>query len=205
MRYLIALVFAASLYAQDIGFNFRETAGYVTDGASQTYVIRDTYPTTRAGFTFGWTDITNVIHQNRTLANDVRLAGINYLPAGVTADFKVDLGALGGPGDFDIRIALGDPASAFIGQNLVVKDNTTTLFTIGGSQNNNEFIDASNVVRTAAAWPGSNIATRVTVTSSFLVFTLGGSSYNTLAHIEISRVVGIHSVTLTRKRVQVSQ
>jgi hypothetical protein len=204
MRYLIALLFVGSLFGQDIAFNFRANSSYVLDGSGQTYVLCDAYPTTRAGVTMGWTDTSNCVPADRTTSNDVRLAGINYLPAGVTSDFKVDLTALGGAGNYDIRIALGDPVSAFIGQSLVVKDNTSTLFSIGGSQNNNEFIDASNVARTAAAWPGSNVAIRVTVTSSFLVFTMGGSSYNTLAHISISRVVSGSSVA-TRKRVVVTQ
>jgi hypothetical protein len=204
MRYLIALLFVGALYGQDIGLNFRGTAGYVTDGSGQTYVVGDAYPTTRAGITFGWTDTSSLVPVDRTTSNDVRLAGINYLPAGVTSDFKVDLTALGGAGNYDIRIALGDPVSSFIGQSLVVKDNAATLFSIGGSQGNNQFIDASNAVRTAAAWPGSNVAVRVTCTSSFLVFTMGGSSYNTLAHISISRVVSGSSVA-TRKRVVVTQ
>ena len=37
-----------------VGINFRATAGFVTDGAGETYSLGEAYPVTRGGQTFGF-------------------------------------------------------------------------------------------------------------------------------------------------------
>lgn len=163
------------------GFNFRATSGYVTDGVNETYVIStDTYPTIRNGVTFGREDAFGFF-LDRLNTNDRRLAGV----MGDATDLKRFRVDLPGTGSVSIRLALGDPSSA---QSVrwVTKDNVTTLDTYIGTPPANSFIDASGVTRTAAAWPGSNVAvTRSFASQIFRLQTTGASGTSVVAHITL--------------------
>jgi hypothetical protein len=147
--------------ASDIGFNFRETSGFVTDGADETYVTADSYPTTRAGWTFGW-ESPGIDMRDRDSGVDRRLAGANFTSGG--DDFRVDLPATG---DYDVRLAAGDTTFA-VQPEFTVRDDTTTFITISGSVSADNYLDAANTSRTEAAWPGSNVAVTQTFASTIL-------------------------------------
>jgi hypothetical protein len=95
----------------DKGFNFRQTSGFVTDGANETYVLSgDSYPATRNGVTFGWEDAPSG-DRDRNSGIDRRLAGMNFVSSAAGASayrFRVDLPAAG---DYAVRLAIGDEAN----------------------------------------------------------------------------------------------
>lgn len=170
------------------GFNFRATSGYVVDGADETYVIAtDTYPTTRNGVTFGWEDTANLENRDRTTSQDRRLAGINFTSTGSIDRFRVDLPATG---TYIIRLALGDTVAQSTAK-VEIKDNITSLFIIGPhAVTGTKYWDASDVERTAAAWPTDNISVQQTFGSMIFRAHLGNSTgVSPLAHIYISNVV----------------
>lgn len=180
--------------AWDKGFNFRGSAGYVTDGANETYVTSDAYPTTRNGVTFGWT-AGGADAGDRSLTNAVELAGRNEtVNTGTQSVFRIDLPAAG---DYDIRLANGSPSANQDAQYLEIFDGATSVLVNdnrGHSNAVNEFYDATNVKRTAAAWPGSNLPRRVTFSGTVLTLKLGtpASDINStdIAHLFLSQVVG---------------
>ncbi len=93
--------------AWDKGFDFRATAGFVTDPADCTYVlISDTSPTTRNGATFVWTNTGGLDSRDRTTSGDTRLSGINFATANATWTLT-----LPGAGVYDIWMACGDAAA----------------------------------------------------------------------------------------------
>ena len=156
------------------GFNFRATAGYVTDGTGETYSIGEAYPTTRsmagggASVTFGWNQSVAANSRDRTTAspNAPELSGINYTTStGSAITFQVDLPSAG---SYIIRVAAGDAGAANNHSFWTVFDGTTALITSTEttlSQNN--FVDAGLTTRTASAWQSSNTA----VTKTFATTT----------------------------------
>src|SRR5262245_23091075 len=137
----------------DRGFNFRATAGFVTDGPVSTYVIGDTYPTTRNGVTFGWESgfqAGNV--RNRNASIDVQLAGINFCPSGQQGIFRVDLPATG---NFAFYLANGDAGSSQQAQYWEIRDNNTVLFSFQDDDGtaSGHFNDANGVDLTTVTWP----------------------------------------------------
>src|SRR5678816_4027126 len=134
----------------DMGFNFRATSGFVTDGAEQTYVLTaDTYPTTRGGFTFGWVILNDSpTAVDRDSGIDVRLAGINYLPGyggvGILSQsyFRVDLPTTG---SYTIHLALGDTFSK-TNMRGEVRDSATDLAFVvdAASLSANHWLDATD-------------------------------------------------------------
>lgn len=172
------------------GFDFRATSAFVSDPAGTTYVLTaNTYPTTRAGATFGWTDPFSVRDaRDRSAAGDARLAGIVFTSsASGTLLFTYDLPAAG---TYDINLALGDFSGAS-SPVCKIRDNTTVLTTISGmSPAANNYVDATGVTRTAAAWPGSNAAFRATFASTKLVLEMGPQIANitAIAHLLVTEV-----------------
>lgn len=168
----------------DVGFNFRGTSGYVTDGVGETYVIdADNYPTTRGGATFGEED-EFLFNLDRNAANDRRLAGVKA-DSVIGRRFRVDLPATG---DYDIHLALGDAASAQT-HKWDTKDDTTTLDTYNVMSSSNQFFDASGVQRTAANWPGSEVSvTRTFASTIFRLQTNAASSTAAVAHLRLVQV-----------------
>src|SRR5262245_51825396 len=99
------------------GLNFRNSAGFVTDAADDTYVIEtspgsgngEAYPVTRNGVTFGYTTAnSNVQVRDRNSGNNAKLAGMHF-PAGESPvnKVRVDLTAAG---QYNVRLAMGDPS-----------------------------------------------------------------------------------------------
>ena len=173
--------------AFDKGFNFRGSAGFVTDGTDETYVIGDLYPTTRNGVTFGWNGaVSNTIDRDNGV--DRRLAGLNNVV--ITTVFSVDLPAAG---SYSIRLAIGDVGASAVDQMFYVKDTSTILLSFEFLDTAAaEFYDASVVKRTSAAdWVANNAAVQVSFSTTTFnlenVLESGGGSR--IAHIFISEVM----------------
>lgn len=171
----------------DKGWNFRQTSGYVTDGANETYAITsDTYPTTRNGATFGWT-VAPSGDRDRNSALDRRIAGIAF-GSGV-GTFRVDLPATG---SYSIRLAMGDSTTAQTASKVLIKDNTSTVLTIGPHNPDGAgHYDATNTYRSNAAWPGSNVAASLSFATTTLFLTLEVATTNSvIAHLFVSQTGG---------------
>jgi hypothetical protein len=171
----------------DIGFNFRDTSGFVTDGTNETYVLKnDIYPTVRAGQTFGWDIIVSSV--DRSASVDRRLAGLNYFAS--VRNFRVDLPATG---TYAFHLALGDQGFAETACKIIVLDNATPLLTIGPhNPSAGSFYDATDVQYSAAAWPTSEAGVNLTfaTTICFVQLAADGSHPDTLAHIRLVAVSG---------------
>jgi len=156
--------------AFDMGFNFRNTAGYVTDQNFAVPVLAEAFPhtyTNTNGFSInaGWT-VAPGGSQDRTNTNDARIAGDNYTAnAGTPSNFQVDLssGSAPGAGTYTIDLAMGDSQAARTGE-FRLKDNATVLIdgTNGGAgfvTNTGHFIDATLTDVTASvAWTGTTVS-----------------------------------------------
>lgn len=184
----------------DIAVNFRATSGFVTDGANETYSLGEAYPTTRSSKTFGWSSSIVGQGRDRNSGIDRRLAGINYLANNVTTEFRLDLPATG---IADIHIACGD-ASSVNHAKWEIYDDSTLIATIDKMPNfasNEQYLDASNVVRlSAAAWTSSEVAISHTFSSQILRIRppsggSGGANVNVIAHVRV-----VQSATSNRRR-----
>lgn len=186
------------------GFNFRATSGYVTDASDETYVIGDSYPTTRTingtSVTFGWESVPGDGTRNRTTNSSYapELSGIAQVQSGQASSeyiFRVDLPAAG---DYSIRLGAGDAGN--LGSNPVffaVRDTTTDLITQSQTTPTG-FLDASLVDRTTAAlWKSNNVA--VTKTFSTTIFRFAckrpTSGSSCIAHIKITQAATSSSGT----------
>lgn len=176
-----------------IGINFRQTSGYVTDGTNETYCVGDAYSTSRGdcgggvAAVFGWESGFSAGNtRDRNAVVDRRLAGINFDTTTVNAVFRLDLPSAG---TYEIRLALGD-ASTSLYKGGLVKDDTTTVITIanGSSGSAAEYYDASDTLRTYLTWPGSNSAQSVNFSSTILRYAMGATaSTNVIAHLFAKR------------------
>jgi hypothetical protein len=142
------------------GFNFRDTAGFVTDGTNEEDVsvakgggtAAYPYSETIDGDTFncGWiSGMGNM--RDRNAGNDRRLAGCHFATNGTDSDgnraFVIDLPAAG---DYEIRLAFGDTSGD--DHYWKVFDDTTLLETVGPKTNAaNEWFDANGTNHTSSA------------------------------------------------------
>lgn len=181
------------------GINFRQTSGYVTDGASDTYCLGEAYPTTRGGLTFGFPASAAADMRNRATSVDARLAGgYGRANASATVDFRLDLPA---PGQYDISLALGD-ANHAQNHRVLIKDNATTLHTINVATPIAEWADATGATyEFSPAWVSGQTPVRLTFASTTLILTLGGHSSATLstflAHLKVTPVGDTTPPTIT--------
>ena len=156
------------------GFDFRNTAGFVTDPAGDTYVLATTaYPTTVNGVTFGWLQTPQVQARDRNAQLDPRLAGINFVNNGSPATFDVDLPS---PGTYSLSVALGDAGyqQCWVQCQVQFLDGSTVLATLTvGSTQLSYFYDAQGNNWSAAAWPTSNLSQQVTLTGTHLTVVVG--------------------------------
>ena len=169
----------------DIGINFRATAGYVTDGANQTYcLMTDFYPVTRGGATFGWeAGGGEVDARDRNSGNDPRLAGQNHSLSTTAPDFRLDVTA----GDRLVHAAFGDAGFAHpVGWD--VKDGTTTFFTNSGSTSAGQrFDDATGVELTETTWLTNEASVARTFASTILRITpTSAAAAQAIAHVRVN-------------------
>jgi len=187
----------------DLGFNFRSTAGYVTDPAYGVPVLGESYPHTYTNangdsINAGWTDVTNFVVANRSATNDPRIAGVNFQNTQDATDtFQVDLasGSNPGAGAYTIDIAWGDH-SVFMRGSYILYDNTTSLISSGTQAlNNGQYIDATGALVTATTtWTGATASKTFATTTAKLTSTgahLGGySGFPVLAHFRLTLQAG---------------
>jgi len=172
----------------DKAINCRATAGYVTDGAGQTYCLpTDVYPVTRGGQTFGLNTTISDGGRDRSLTVDVRLAGqIHATNNGTQYTLRVDLDETG---LHNITLAIGDATTAQGYQYVELYDNATLITTIDDTTGTaaGGFDDANGTEWTAANWPGSNTKLQHNFTSTILNITFGAPAAQlnstTIAHV----------------------
>ena len=172
------------------GYNFRSTAGFVTDGTDEFPVHKTTTYSAPQGY--GFDSTTGLDDRDRNSGVDRRLAGIVFATA-FTRIFRVDLPAAG---DYDISVAMGDYDGAQSWK-LVFKDGATTLFTVVGATSGAfKFLDATQVERNPDeggsppnnGWPLHNVAQSVTFAGTILTVELQdpGGGASGLAHFSIT-------------------
>ena len=178
------------------GINFRQTSGYVTDTAGNTYSTGEVYPTTRGGLTFGFATNETANTRNRDSSIDSRLAGIHFSTnAGAAKSFRLDLPD--GPGIYRVRLGIGD-YSGPQNNRVVIKDDATPLATVELATLIERFTDASlsgsgTGGNLAATWAASNVSAELNFPSGILRLELGSFSGGTtlstaLAHVAVEFV-----------------
>lgn len=174
----------------DIGINFRATAGYVTDGANQTYCLHtDFYPVTRGGFTFGWEAAGGEVDsRDRSTGVDVRLAGLNKSLSTTAPDFRLDLDAANAK---VVHAAFGDQGFGVpVGWD--IKDDTTTFQTNSGSTSaGNRWDDAGGTERTETTWPTDEAGVNRTFAAARIRLTpTTAASEQNVAHLRVVDAAG---------------
>lgn len=206
---LIVCVCTPTFGAWDKGFDFRATAGFVTDPANTTYVIEtEAYPTVRNSSTFGWNSTTCLNpdggggSRDRDSGIDARIAGINFIGnTNTPCTFRVDLPAAG---TYKIQLGAGDAGGNAQTNYIDVRDNTTNVISLRpcNSAATPTFCDANGSTYNAATWPGSE----VTITANFATTTLnlvlgdasaGSGTNSVISHLFISQVVQASTPTIT--------
>src|SRR5271157_1591588 len=182
------------------GFDFRNTANFLTDPPGNTYALPSTtYPTTVNGVTFGWTTPSLVQARDRSTSVDQRLAGINYVNNGSPATFYVELPSAG---TYNVSLAMGDEGYEQCWTQCQVQflDGSTVLATVtGGPTNPGYFYDAKgdnwSAAKgnnwSAAAWPTSNLSQQVTLAGTRLTVVVGTShstgDFTTIAYLGVTQ------------------
>lgn len=183
--------------------NFRATSGFVSGDSADAHIETSTgnnYPTVSAqGVTLGWTSAASSIDRRNVSAGiNPKLAGIAASNSGVTAcNYRVNLTALGGPGTYRIRVAMGDDDNARPNQKLEVFDDSSSLgVLINGPAANHRWLDATGVELTATTWPTDNDYVDLVFTSNIANFLFGTGSNNwAVSHISIEKLVTGPTVT----------
>ncbi len=166
-------------------FNFRSTSTFVTDGAGETYVLGDVYPTVRDGLTFGWASSLSKIDRSTSVA---RLAGGNFIASG-TREFRVDLDFAG---NYVIEAAFGDDGAQHTDFDLI--DNTTVFKSVTGTAGATaakEYLDANGIIRTSRTdWVNNNTSISRTFGSTIFKVKIidDGSANAILSHLKITSV-----------------
>ncbi len=185
------------------GFNFRQTAAFITDTGNNTYVIQlntfnepiDTYPTTRNSVTFGWVHEINhedIGVRDRSVTPGEKFAGkvfnSNVTVSGV---FRVDLPQTG---TYRVRVAQGDYSYGSAVCTGGIKDNTTVKTTWDATTSAaNKWIDATGVERTSDSdWTTNNAYWEGTFSSTILYLIIGNDvdKVGNVAHMEIDQMPG---------------
>lgn len=183
------IVSAGGFAAFDKGFDFAVTSNFVTHPANTTYVLSDepstpdVYPTPRNASTFGWNIGSGLQGRNRNASLDPRLASTAWNDS--SNYFLADLAAAG---TYNITVAVGDASNGET-QGFVIKDNTTTLWTVSPvSIASGSFLDALGNQYSAANWPASNQPKQLVFSSTTFRAELINLGVPGFAHIFISRV-----------------
>ena len=173
----------------DLGIDFRQTAGYVTDPANATYDLGAAYPVIQNGATFGWTSPNQTsAARNRNTSVDARLAGVNQVyTSNQTGRWRLDLPT---PGTYIIRVAIGDQGFAHPYQSIRIYDGTTLLTTVTAPNGTglNQYLDASGVVRTSDTdWAQNEVGIPLTFATTNLNVTIGDTTHaSTIAHFRVT-------------------
>lgn len=172
--------------------NFRLTSAFVTDDAGQTYALAtDSYPTSRAGLTFGW-EVAPQAAADRTQGigrgpnNDPRLAGVHYTNSATPSVFRVDLASAG---TFNIVVAFGDDLVGMGPADLLIKDDATAVLTLSNktTTGGTYFFDATGTEYTDTSFKTSQTPVACAFSSTICRLTIAGvtSHYAQIAHLGI--------------------
>jgi hypothetical protein len=182
----------------DLGFNFRNTGGFVTDPAYAVPVLGETYPHTYTNgngqsLNAGWDAID--LGQDRANTNDPRIAGANLISgAGGPCTFTCNLasGSAPGAGAYTVDLACGEQDISRT-VDFKVFDSTTMLIdgTNGGagfSPTTHHYIDATVTdVAATTTWTGTPVAkTFATTTVKFTMAIHSLSNYDAVAHFRLT-------------------
>ena len=189
--------------AFDMGWDFRATAGYVTDDAHYGVFAKgdtDAYPTTYTNgdgqsLNAGWTTL-GPGATDASASNDPRIAGGVYVDqSGGSRTFQIDLssGSAPGAGTYTVDCAFGRADYNPSGQTFQVKDNTTVVLdgTNGGagySVATGHYIDATlQDVAATTTWTGATTSKAFSSTTANLVLsTTNNSNYTIVAHFRLT-------------------
>jgi hypothetical protein len=191
----VTLTVTLSAGQQSLGFDFRNTAGFVTDLPGDTYVLSTTaYPTNGNGVTYGWVRTSLVQARDRNSKLDPRLAGINFVNNGAPATFYVDLPS---SGTYDLALAMGDASwpECMVQCQIQFLDGSTVLATVtGGLIGAGSFYDAQGNDWSAASWPIGNLSQQVTLTGTRLTMVVGTNQatgdFTPIAFLGVTQVSG---------------
>ena len=182
--------------AFDMGFNFRSTAGFVTDPSYAVPVLVETYPHTYTNgdgksLNGGWVSAL-AFAQDESTSPDVRLAGINYVFVSTGADmFRVDLssGSAPGAGNYTVDIAAGQWSQ---GRTLEyeLRDSATPVITgVEKTTAANEFVDATQTIRSpgTSSWDLVRVTADVTFSTTTVNLALIITSvFSMVAHFRLT-------------------
>lgn len=187
----------------DMGFDFRGSAGYVTDPSYGVPVLGEAYPHTYTNadgksINAGWTTTPIYYKEDSSATNDPRIAGINDCTNNVANYFSIDLssGSAPGAGTYMIDCAFGY-ALAQERVDFEIRDTATVLIDGRGGGNGitttaaGKFIDATLAVVTASTtWTGTPVsktfATQLCVVACALDNVSGGNTDTPLAHFRLT-------------------
>lgn len=190
MATLLRLVLAVLLaMAFDMGFDYRATAGFVTDPSYAVPVLAEVYPHTYTNvdgksINAGWATAPNPV--DSSAGNDPRIAGVNY--DFVQNDFQVDLssGSAPGAGDYTLDCAVGFQSDTFT-QRFQIRDTSTVLIDSGDVITaSGHYIDATlSDVAATTTWTGAT--TVKTFATTLVVFRIRITGViTTLAHFRLT-------------------
>lgn len=169
----------------DVGFDFWSSSSRGSLGANETYVLsNDDYPITRGGATFGWTTEPLRIDDNPG-ETDRRLLSLAVVAGGSPATFKItELPS----GTYKIWLAAGDDNNSR-SQDIIIKDNTTTIATISSNTSGYVFVDATGTNMGSSTWisNGGGSSISVSITSGTLNVVLGTSGTTTLNFLRLQK------------------
>jgi hypothetical protein len=188
--------------AFDMGWNFRDSAPFVTDDVHYGVpCLGEAYPHTytngdgqslNAGWVTGPSGTQDLVN-----TNDPRLAGKNYCNNSLGYSFKADLssGSAPGAGTYVIDLAAGQPAGG--GGNLQalnIKDNTTVLvdLTNGGAgtatNTAGDYIDATDTLlhSQTTSWGGTTVTKTFATATVILEIVNPGSGFSTPNHFRLT-------------------
>jgi hypothetical protein len=185
------------------GINFRQTVGFIDDGANEYaeaglgFSITLTYPTTTAeGNTVGWEQMdAGVTSRDRNNLNDRRLAGVAFCEA-CGATYRIDIRS---PGNKNIRFAAGDNDYG-LGAHIEIFDTNISLGILANRTNSgaNVYTDAMNMEYSEVDWLKNNSPTLLVFSTSILRFKLFSVAADTteIAHFYVEDGPDEGSVTM---------
>lgn len=183
--------------------NFRDTVGYVTDGADQSFSARLNYPQTAGPFTYGWSTASSASSGDRASTNDPRLAGNHSTTSNI--GYRIDLP--NGPGVYRMKLALGRvnanaTYAAEIMDGGATYSSGASLFTVGGpsgtSVPSGQFMAADGTVYTSAAnWVAASggAAVQFTATAGHIWIKRVGSVAMSLNAVGLEHVPTLTDIT----------
>ncbi len=178
------------------GWNFRATPGFVSDGPNETWFTSfDAYPVSRNGVTFG-TSGGSFESRDRTNTLDRRLAGQIQVANASPTQGRVRIN-VPGPGDYRVRLAVGDAGFAQSYQSVVIRDGiggpaVVTIDEPAGT-GAGQWLDASGVTRTASGWVANNQAVVISVTGQVIEVVVGEpgtaqTTSSTISHLLLQKL-----------------